>query len=190
MLNNRKPVEEEPYTVLFFFLCYHWVHEINRIFKWNCSASATPGNKGIYYDYHRGVKRRQLFYLESPQTLSNRYRNQIALYKDKEPSRTGWAKLLCFKMTGCGSRLFSIKTQRQSTRLGDVKNWFRCGKTLKSCKVRGSAVCAGEKNYMLTLSCSAGIQLYNGYIHIYSGTLRRIGFKLEFLLYKTQWTIL
>jgi len=48
------------------------------------------------------------------------------------------------------------------------------------------AVHAGEIKYMLTLSCSGGIQVYNGYIHIYSGTLRGTGFKLEFLLYKRQ----
>lgn len=45
----------------------------------------------------------------------------MALCKDKEPSRTGWTKLLCFKMTSYGSRLFSIKTQGQRTRFGGVK---------------------------------------------------------------------
>lgn len=86
----------------------------------------------------------------------------------------------CFKMTRCGSRLFSIKTQRWSARLGGVKNQLRWGETLKSCEFGGSA---GEKRHVDVVFSRYPVAQWL-YIYIYLGILRGIGFKQEFLLYK------
>lgn len=113
----------------YFFECYHWAHEINGSFKRSRSASAPPGNKGICDDYRRGAKRRQLYFiLKALRHFQTDRGIKWLRVKTQEPARTGRTKMPWFKMTRRGSRLFSRKTRRRSTRLGGVKNQFRWGK--------------------------------------------------------------